>query len=163
MTRHTKVLKEPETEVLTKSTRKGVSRKLADVDDVSIAEEDTYVPLVPRKERKPRKKKVPGRKKTDIGDGLAELGKRYENLLRDCFGELNTDRTYDGFSVSCQVMLGSVPGTLWVCSKLCKNGHPIHLREGYVLHYPNDVRELAIDLYGEMCYNGLEIADLLGV
>jgi hypothetical protein len=132
-----------------------VAQKIADVESVEPAE----IPL----ERKPRKKKIPGRKKTDKGDGLRELGRRYEALLKDTFSELNTDRLYEGFSVHCQVMLGYYPGTLMFSAELKKGAALIYRIEQYAVHYPQDVRNAAIDLYSEMTYRGLELAELFGV
>jgi hypothetical protein len=83
--------------------------------------------------------------------------------LRDCFGELNTDRQYDGFTVECQAMMGYYPGTMLVIAKLRKGEAMIYSIEQYVTRYPQDIRDLAIDLYGQMIYNGIEIAGILGV
>ena len=155
-------------EVMTRKTRKVAAMKIADVEDVSPADvgEINDFPLLKQKRAyKPRIKRVPGRKKTDKYDGLYEAGIRYENVLKSVFAELNTDRTFDGFAVSCNVGMpyeGHI-GAVFCTAKLTKNGYPIHMIEAYVLRYPSDVEDLATALYVEMNYRGLDVAEALGV
>jgi hypothetical protein len=161
MNRSTKLNKE--NSVLTRRSRKAAAVDIAQEENVLPADvrEITEIPL--KKIRKPRTKRTPGKKKGDPGDGIREINIRYEKVLKEVFASCNTDRIYDRFSVDCHAAKGYYPGTMYITANLLAGGQSIYRIETYVLHYPDDVKDIAQSLFFEMYANGIEIADTLGL
>lgn len=151
-------------DILKKRSRKGVATKIADVEDVSPAEVDEINEIPFKKERKPRAKKLPGKKKADKGDGLREITNRADAILKAVFSKHNTDRIHDGFSVDCNCgMPADLPGALIITANLRIGKHRVYGIESYVFNFPGDIKCIAMDLYYQVVERGMILKERIGV
>jgi hypothetical protein len=163
MTRHTKIQEIPAQEVLTRKTRKNVvPARVVEAESAEPVDEDEYFEKgVKTPSKKPRK--MSKKKKADRKETLEEMSLRYTGVMQEYFSELNTDRRYDGFGVSCSLALGDMPGEVWIFANLTKSGHKIFHVACPVIDYPEDLHNVTGLLFIEMCLRGLRISEWKGI
>lgn len=151
MARHTKIQEIPTEEVLTKKTRR--SAAVAEAENAEPVE----LPRKPRKAKKP--KKGLAHKET-----LEEMSLRYTGVMQEYFSELNTDRKFDGFTVSCTLALDEItPGMVWIFATLRKSGVAIFHVSCPMVDFPEDLHNVTGLLFIEMMLRGLRIAEQKGI